>query len=190
MKVLIALLAISIAGYATSQRNPMGLTARIMLISDPSVKKEVKISKDQDKAIQNLLTTGAEEMKTKLPDGFDMMNPLAHLEPKLLTILSPEQMLRLDGIYMQANNGFSLSDARIAALLKLTEAQAEQVAAGTKAAQEAMMESMTSGKVSNSTMKNMAKKRIEDGQNLLKILDEAQTKIFNDALGKPFKFRG
>ncbi len=189
MRVLIALLAISIVGYATPQRNPMGLTARIMLISDPSVKKEVKISKDQDKAIQKLMTDGAEEMKTKLPENFDMMNPLSHLEPKLLPILSEEQMLRLEGIYMQANTGFSLADARIAALVKLTDAQAEQVAVGTKAAQDALMESMTSGRVSNNTLKEMAKKRLEAGQNLLKVLDEAQTKIFNDALGKPFKFR-
>jgi hypothetical protein len=49
---------------------------------------------------------------------------------------------------------------------------------------------MTSGRVSNNSMKEMAKKRLEAGQNLLKILDEAQTKVFNDALGKPFKFRG
>ena len=189
MRILIALLAISIAGYATSQRNPMGMTARLMLIVDPSVKKEVKLTKEQDRAIQEVMKSAGETMKTGFPEGFDMSNPMAFLDPKLAELLSVDQMLRLDGIFMQANLGFALSDARIAGLVKLTEAQSQQVAEGAKAAQDEMVKVMTN-RPSTSALKGLAKKRIEAGENILKILDEAQTKIFNDALGKPFKFRG
>ncbi len=185
---LVVLLVLSATAFG--QMMPLGNTARLVLVMQPDVKKELKISKDQDKQIQGILKDLQRDGAAGLMSGqFNMMNPMAGMDPKLEPILNDGQNLRLQGLYIQANGGFALTDPKVAAAVALTDDQKLQVetidAEATKVSQDMMMKAR-----SNAALKALKEKRKEFGERIRAVLTPEQMVVFVALQGKPFKFKG
>ena len=165
----------------------MGVDGRFMIATSPDVRKELKITKEQDKKLQEAVKEmGASAQGGALPPGFDMMNPMGMLDPKLEEILDETQKHRLEELFVQSNGGYALLDKKVAAALELTDEQKSAVKEIDSERRKAVMDGMSAGA---SGYKGLKKKVEECGAKMLAVLTPEQTKKLEEMKGKPFKFR-
>lgn len=185
--ITIILLLIGSIAVATAQRMPFGITGRSLLVSMGDVKKELKLTKEQDKQIMKAIQDYGEAAKQGQA-SFDFMDPMAGVDPALEAILNDEQKVRLEQLFVQANGGFALVDKKVAAALKLTD---EQKAAIKKIADQANSDALNSMRTAHSpgSVKAVQKKHDEAGDQMKALLTPEQATEFAAMQGKPFKFR-
>jgi hypothetical protein len=158
-----------------------------MLAMDPGTRKEIKLTRDQDKKIQDAL----KQMQADMQAGkiaIDFMEPMASMDAVLDPILDESQRARLEELYIQANGGFALTDARTAPQLGLSDEQKDALKQIKAEANKDLMASMRSMN-SNSAIKAAQKKRDQFADRMLATLTPDQKAKFEALKGKPFKFK-
>ena len=158
-----------------------------MIAMMPEAKKELKLTKDQEKKMNQAVNEmGDSANGGALPAGFDMMNPMASLDPKLDDILDETQKKRMEEMFLWVNGGYALLDAKVATALELTD---EQKAAAKALESERKKEMMSLLAAGASGYKSIKKNAEECGVKLLALLTPDQAKKFEELKGKQFKFR-
>jgi len=165
----------------------LGVQGRFGIAMMPEAKKELKLTKDQEKKMQEAVKElDASTHGGALPSGFDLMNPMSALDPKIDEILDETQKKRMEEMFLWVNGGYALLDARSAAALELTD---EQKTAAKEIDAERRKEMMDSLRAGASGYKAIKKKTEECGVKLFALLTPDQVKKFDELKGKQFKFR-
>src|SRR5262245_51887177 len=111
---------------------PRGIPTALLLRQE-SVRKELKLSADQVKKLEEL----ADKMGEKMQDAFSLEEPERgkklralneETDKALAAILTPEQAKRLKQIVYQQQGDAALTTPEVAGALGLTEAQRKQIA--------------------------------------------------------------
>lgn len=185
--ILILLFLLSVFGAAWGQGSMVGTYGRTILALMPDVQRDLKISKDQARKVQDAVKKVEEEMATgKI--SFDFLNPLAGVDEMLPTILDAAQAARLEELFLQANRGFALSDKQVEAWLSLSDSQKVQVQARMESISHFLM-SRAMDPANPPKPKELQEAKRASAESLLDILDEGQRKKFEEGKGKPFKFK-
>ena len=187
-RIIAPALLLLAAAICPAQRSMIGATSRLMLTMSPDVKKELKVTKDQDKKIQEAMKV----MQAELQSGsrqIDLSDPMGSMDLDLTPILDPAQRTRLEELYLQANSGYALADPKVAAALALTDEQKEKAATAKSEATTELMKLMGEMR-SNSAVKALKKRQLELGDKMLEILTAEQKTKLETLKGKPFKFKG
>jgi len=164
-----------------------GVYARTSLASMPDVKKEIKLTKDQDKKLTEALNALQADMQSgKI--SFDFANPLSGIDAQLETILDDAQKVRLEELYLQANGGYALTDKKVAAWIELSDEQKALIQSRNQTASSEIM-NMAMAARSNDAVKQMRKRKTELGESMLEVLNAAQKEKFEKGKGKAFKFK-
>ena len=165
----------------------LGVQGRFGIAMMPEAKKELKLTKDQEKKMQEAVKElGASANAGALPSGFDLMNPMSALDPKIEEILDETQKKRMEEMFLWVNGGFALLDAKAATALELTDDQKAAAKALDSERRKKMMSSLGAGA---SGYKAIKKDTEECGVKLLALLTPDQAKKLEELKGKQFKFR-
>lgn len=181
---LVALLAVSIA---IAQRSPTGNTNRTLLAMMPDVKKELKVTKDQDKKIQAAM----KDLQEKAQSGqiaIDFTDPMSSFDIDFGPILDDAQKLRLEELYAQYNGGFALADSKVSRALAINEETLAAIKA-IKATAARELPQMLMQARSAGAAKEADKKREEFSQQMLALLTHEQKAKFETMKGKAFRFK-
>ena len=187
MKRLLVPVALIAAAVCMAQRSPSGSTNRTMLAMMPDVKKELKITKDQDKKIQAAM----KEMQDKAMNGeirIDLSDPMGSMDIDFGPILDDAQKVRLEELYAQYNNGFALADPKFVTALAINEETLAQIKAIKSTAARELPQMMMNAR-STAAAKEADKKREEFSLQMLALLTEEQKGKFETMKGKAFKFK-
>jgi Spy/CpxP family protein refolding chaperone len=191
MRALLLATSLLAFGLAAAQTG-FGMKGRLMIVMMPDAKKELKITREQDKQIQEAIKKADAEIRAGgLPAGMnmmDMMNPMAMMDPILVPILDDVQKIRLEELFLQVNGGHALTDATVAAAMELDDDQKAQIKAIKAEASQDLLSRM-SGLRSQSAANELKKKQKEFGDKMLAVLRPEQAAKFETAKGKPFKFK-
>lgn len=186
---MVALL-LALSAFSFCQRMPIGITARMSLLMYPDVKKELKISKDQDKQLQAMLSEFAKNAQSgQFTGGLDMSNLMGGLDPKIEAILDEGQNKRLHELFVQVNGGFALTDAKTTAALELSDDQKARAKTLGAEIDSQLMDLMASARSPNA-FKGVQTKRGELAKSIEAVLDGDQAVKFALMAGKPYKFKG
>ena len=184
---LIPFLTLAVVGSAQgpSPKEVM-LGRKVFIALTPDVKKELKITSDQDKKLATvfegvLQMEGEKIMVTMTPD-----TDLDKLEKDALAVLEETQRARLTEIWLQRLGGLALADEEIAKQLSLTETQKKSAAELLAKGSDQIMELMHSGP-SEDAHKQAQTARKEVGKKMEALLDDKQKLAFEVLKGKPFK---
>ena len=172
-----------------------------MLLLNPGVQKELKLTDDQiDKGrtavtkiwekyqpeLQALADLSAEERREK---GQALMKKLTEEVTKATSnVLKPEQVKRLDQITLQQRGAGALSDADIQKKLKLTDEQKTKLKKITDDAAKSRQDIFAAGR-GPETGKKMEAIRKETMEKATAILTDAQAKTWKEMTGTPFEVR-
>ncbi|HRK21099.1 MAG TPA: hypothetical protein PLX06_04795, partial [Fimbriimonadaceae bacterium] len=176
--ILILLFLLSVIGVAWCQGSMVGTYGRTILALMPDVQRELKLSKDQARKVQDAVKRVEEEMSTgKI--SFDFLNPLAGVDETLPTILDAAQAARLEELFLQANRGFALADKKVAAWVSLSDSQKVQVQARMESISHFLM-SKAMDPANPPKPKELQEAKRASAESLLDILDEGQRKKFEE----------
>lgn len=178
---------VAIAAISAAQMPGMR-TGRGMLIMQPDVSKELKITKEQNKQFQQALETMQKEMQAGNLSGFNIMDPFSAIDSRIEGILDEKQKVRLEELFIQKNLGFALADKRVAEKTTLTAAQIEQIATIDNDTKTEVM-NLTMKVRSNGDLKKLKEFQLTVSTRMLAVMDADQTLRFETAKGKPFKFK-
>lgn len=151
----------------------------------PEVQKELKITKDQQKQIQAAMTTMSQGANPNMPDMTSMM---ANMDAQTLAPLNPDQVARLNDLWMQYEGPRVVQDKAVADKLQLTADQKSKIAAIWDGYQQTAMDTMQHMHA-GSTMNGVKKALKEANEATLALLAPDQMKTLTEMQGKPFKFR-
>lgn len=180
------LLALVVSSFA--QMMPMGLTGKMMLVAMPEVKKELKITKEQDKKIKETIEqfrTDPTLTKT-LPD---MHYTTREMDKKVVEHLDEAQRARLLELFIQENGYICLTEKEVSeplALPKETQEKAEEIIDKLMSdVMASLMESQKEGKIDMKAIDGFKKQAQADIKALMSPEQEERWKAMQ---GKPFKF--
>jgi hypothetical protein len=187
MRLALAPCIVFLAAVCLAQRSPTGTTSRTMLAMMPDVKKELKVTKGQDKQI----IAAMKEMEQRAQNGqlsLDLSDPMASFDVDMGPILDDAQEQRLEGLYAQYNGGFALADAKFVSALAINEETLAKVKAIKSTAARELPQMLMNAR-SASAAKEADKKREEFSIQMLALLSDEQKAKFEAMKGKPFKFK-
>ncbi len=176
-----------LAAVCPAQRSMTGATSRLMLVMTPDVKKEIKVTKDQDKKIQEAIKAMQAEVQAGTRP-MDLSDPMGSFDLDFTPILDDAQRMRLEELFIQANSGYALIDPKVAVALGLTNEQKQSVKTAKTEALTELMKLMGEMR-SASAMKALKKRHEEIGVKMLDILTADQKTKLETLKGKPFKFK-
>ena len=180
-------------GGGMMRMGPLGLASR------PQVQKELKLTEDQIKKVNEL----EKEMRQKYSDDVAKLQDLdrSEREPKfeelrkkigdetrkpLAGILKPEQEKRLHQIQRQAEGTQAFMSADVESELKLTPEQKEKIKTINDDTRKEMMELFQGGgRVNFQKMQTIRKESVE---NATAVLTDEQKKTWKEMTGEPFHF--
>ena len=178
--VATALLALASAA-AFSQNLPYGVNGKIGLLAQPKVKKELKITKDQDKAVQKMLADPA-----SFGTSLNMEYMTKDADAKLVDVLEPAQSARLQELWFQDNDLLVLRLPEVGAMFSLSEDVQSKV---TEIAKQADADKLAIfQKPTNSSEKKLKEIKAAAVLKIKELLTAEQQAAWTLALGKPFKF--
>ncbi len=180
-------LLLLVAAACPAQRSMTGATSRLMISMMPDAKKELKVTKDQDKKIQEAVKTAQKEIEAGTRQ-IDLSDPMGSMDIDFEPIFTEPQRSRLEELFIQANSGYALTDPKVAAALALTDEQREKAATAKSDATLELIKLMGEMRTA-SAMKAMKKRHIELGDKMLEILTADQKTKLETLKGKPFKFK-
>jgi len=173
---------------ATAQFMPGQMAGRGMIAMNPDCAKELKITKDQQKKIDEAIKELQKRISAGDYTGMNMMNPMAAIDAPIEAILDETQKARLEELFIQKNDGFALTDKRVATKLELTE---DQIAEIKKIDRESKPEltKLLQNMRSNSDKDKLKAKEKEVSLQFIAVLTPEQAAKFETFKGKPFKFK-
>lgn len=176
------------AQFAFAQFMPGQMASRGMIAMNPDCAKELKITKDQQKKIDDALKELQKRISAGDYTGLNMMNPMAAIDAPIEAILDETQKARLEELFIQKNEGFALTDKRVATKLELNE---EQIAEIKKIDRESKPEltKLMQNMRSNTDKDKLKAKEKEVSLQFNSVLTPEQAVKFESFKGKPFKFK-
>lgn len=151
----------------------------------PEVQKELKLTGDQKKQIQSAMMMAPQG---GMPDPNSMSSMGADMDAKVLAPLTPDQLARLNELWVQYEGGRALRDKSVADKLQLTDDQKTKIASMWDAYQTTAMDQMQHLHP-GSTMNGVKRLMKEDNDATFALLTPDQQKVLADMQGKPFKFK-
>ncbi len=214
----VAALALCSASTAWAQRGQGGPgrggfgrgggVGRLALLRVEAVQKELEMSADQVAGVQKLQeelrgTRGQGGQRQNLQDLTQEQRQELMRErrqraaeraeqelAKLGTMLSKEQMGRLEQIVVQVRGASALQDPAVAKKLGITEQQQEEIRQANQDANSSMREQMQALRDSSDREQaraKMAELRSKAGEKVLAVLSAEQRKNFDEMKGEPFE---
>ncbi|MBS1723882.1 MAG: hypothetical protein JSS66_13120 [Armatimonadetes bacterium] len=172
---------------ALCQHMMPGLNGKIVLLAMLEVKKELKLTKQQEDQIREI-----QQKAQKDPTGFgmpDMHYMLKPIDVKVVEVLDEGQRARLQELWLQDNGPLAISEPSVAATLELDEATTGKVKEIGKefdrASMDLLMAVQRTHKMDKPAMEKLQK---DTNDKILALLSEGQLKKWQEMLGKPFKF--
>jgi Spy/CpxP family protein refolding chaperone len=163
------------------------------LLRQESVQKELKITDDQLKKVEEL----SEQMREKFQDAFSLegeertkkMQELQKENEKALSeILKPEQWKRLKQISYQQQGAMAVATPDVAKALQITDTQKEQIQKLNREMFEQMREIFTPGTPPDEeARKKMTELRTATADKIMQVLTSEQKTKWKDMQGQPFK---
>jgi hypothetical protein len=188
--VVLALALSTVQAQAQIPGINLGFTKpKITVLMLPEVKEELKLTKQQDKAVQASLKSKQGGLGSTPISGFGGQGIMGALDSDLPSILTPEQLTRLNELWIQHEGAVVLEIEEIAKALKLTEDQRGKIEDLVKQFRHTQLEMMRGGLGSQGDMKKIETLQAETDKKILAVLTEAQLKMFGEMQGKTFKFK-
>ena len=167
----------------------------ILLIRDEAVRSDLKCSSDQRRALDELLQKHNRlllAVRDVGPTGADetARPALVELRQQFAKILNDEQRKRVSGLILQAQGYDALLRNDVAAKLKLSEKQQQDLTAlagETRAKAQELQKSGAAGSPEQ-VQEKLAEVQKEWQQGVLAVLNEQQTEQYAAMLGEPFDF--
>ena len=188
----------------------MGGGGLFSLTQITEVQAELKIDEDQKKELESIAKEMRDARTALMPalaDGGrpdmaklrELMPKMAEMqtkfEGKLEEVLDPKQMDRLLGLFVQRDEIRTLSNAMVAAKLKITDEQKAELAKIEKANGEAMMSAMSGfagggggGGAGGDMREKFQAMRKENEEKTMVVLTAEQKKTMEDMKGAKFEF--
>lgn len=166
---------------------PFGVEGKFALVVMPSVKKELKITKEQDKALADLM----KEMQSnpqKFVSGFDMTYMLKGVDEKVDAILTEKQRLRMKELWYRLNGPMILRLSGPAEEIGLNDDQRAQIGSLCSEADSKIMQAIQQGSRQTKFPEKLREVRTTYGKQVLDRLTPDQKEAWKKALGKDFKF--
>jgi hypothetical protein len=163
---------------------------KIAILMLPEVKAELKLTKQQDKTLQASLKSQQGGLESMPMSGFGVQGIMGALDSELPSILTPEQLTRLNELWIQHEGAVVLEAEEIAKALKLAEDQRGKIENLVEQFRDTQMEMMQGGIRSQGDMKKLKTLQAESEKKILAVLTEAQLKMFGEMQGRLFKFKG
>jgi type 1 glutamine amidotransferase len=164
-----------------------------MLLGQESVRKELKLSADQLKKVDEL----ADRMRAKMQDAFALEEPergkrLQELnranDQALASVLTPEQARRLKQIVYQQQGTAALATPEVARALGLSGEQRQRIGEINEETGRKTRELSRPGAApDDATRARMAELRKAGSDRALAVLTDAQRAAWKDLQGEPFK---
>jgi hypothetical protein len=150
----------------------------------PEVQKELKLTSDQKKQIQTAVSSMSADPSTMT---MDMNSMNAQMDAKVLGGLSPDQLARLDQIWLQYDGPKDLQDKDVAEKLNLTDDQKTKIQAIWDEYKQIYLDAIQHIRI-GSSMGGVKKKRKECDAATIALLTDDQNKAFIAMEGNSFKF--
>ena len=187
--MLIGLVILGVVQAASAQFNMAGPDAKTMVVITPEAQKELKITKDQNKQIQEVMKTAQAQGQASMSGMSGMPYPtqvLSELDAKVLATLTADQVARLNELWVQYEGPCVLRDKTVAEKLQLTDdqkAKSEQIWSDY---QRTFFEQAQKGPTG---YKGMKKVRADANEATLALLTDEQKTAYEALQGKPIKWR-
>jgi type 1 glutamine amidotransferase len=172
---------------------PRGGPSPAMLLGQESVRKELKLSAEQIKKVEEL----SDKMRAKMQDAFALEEPergkkLQELNQEndkaLAAVLAPEQAKRLKQIAYQQQGTAALATAEVAKEIGLSDEQRKQIADINDETGRKTRELLQPGaKPDEATRAKIEELRKAGSDKVLAVLTDAQRAAWKDLQGEPFK---
>lgn len=170
------------------QAMPFGLTGKLMLLQAKEVKREIRLTKEQEKAVSNFMDQ-AQKDPNQFGASFDLHYPTRSLDVKATESLEPDQKARLQQLFLQINGLLALSEKDVSDLLGLPDESLSTVKSRIKAydkeSMALLMDVQKTRKLDKKKMKELRETALAE---LAKLLTTEQTLKWTTILGEPFKF--
>lgn len=192
MKILISLFFLAAVALCGAQFSM--LQTRAILASMPEVQKELKLTKEQRKAIQEAQQAmyhgmqggGMPNMDGGMPNmdmgGMDMDKPI-------VSALSDDQNKRLTELWYQYYGPALLNRKEVGDLLTLTDAQKKSIADLVSKDNDEKMDFMRKMGRNRHAQDDLAKLNKAEDEAILALLTPDQAQKWKSMLGEPFKFK-
>ncbi len=188
------LLSIAFLGIATSAHAQFDMVSGMMdmqyhppaVLMRPEIRKELKLSKEQAKQLDEIQKEMANSARSGNPTSFDVAGMFAQQDAKVLAVLDDTQKDRLQEIRVQIMGAVSLSDPQVAKGLNLTDDQKATVKKTRADTFKQYMSAIQSGKRSglDKLMEQLSK---DQEKVLIALLDDDQKTALTKMAGTPFK---
>lgn len=187
MLSLLTLIATLPAAMQNQGFNMGFLGSKFIIATTPDSKKELKITKEQDKKLQELLKGGPTGGFGGQAMGSGEM--FAPFDKELPTILDTDQMKRLTELWIQREGPLVLSADEVAKPLELSDEQRAAIRSFYDAYIEKMGAQMEKGISSRGDINKIKKQQAEAEKAVLAVLTPDQAAKFEAMKGKKFKFK-
>lgn len=181
----------------------MGMGGGLMLLTNPDVKKELKLSDEQAKKLDEMATEAREKMQERFRDfqnlsdderrerGEAMRKEAAELMAKVnKDILKEDQVKRFKQIELQQRGVNAFTDAEVVKSLKLTDEQKEKIKGITEGMMSEMQELRQSAQGDfRAAMEKMTELRKQTFGKVTALLTEDQKKSWKELTGEPIEIR-
>lgn len=188
MLKFLAVLSLLVVAFVSAPAQ-MGLgmeMPKMMTLMLPEVKKELKITKDQDKQLNQSMKEMQKNPSAMMGSGETLMDGV---DKDLEAILSPEQYSRLVELWIQHEGPIVLHRKSLRTKLEVSEEQGEKLDAAHVEMQQAVQAIMMKGIRSKGDANKLKAVQDDFGKKALAILTPAQAEKFTAMQGKPFKFK-
>lgn len=205
LKCLWVFFVAMMAALSSAQFDPMGMarkmqTSPVTLFAMPDVKKEVKLSGDQSKKVDEIEKAYQQKVQDMMKAARDqggaaMMGMAKGMQDEsdkaskaILDILAPDQAKRFGEIQLQVSGPTALYGADLQKSLELTADQVskiEEIKNGENAKMMAMFQAGGVGRDGKALQKKMKELKEERDASLLKVLTDAQAAKFKELQGAP-----
>ena len=173
------------------------------LLQNEGVQKELKLTDDQIKKVQDV----AKDIREKHKDDFDKVRSLDQAERRekmqeltktvseettkaLADVLKPEQQKRLKQLTLQREGTRAFSNAEVQMALKLTDEQKDKIKTISSDSEKEMRELFqNAGGDRQEAGKKMQALHKETQDKVMSVLTEDQKKSWKDLTGEPFEFQ-
>lgn len=158
---------------------------KLMVLMLPEAKKELKLTKEQDKKLDTMVQNLKPDFAGLTPgkslfDGIDR---------EIGTILDEKQHARLVELWIQREGAFVLLLDEIADRLELAADQKSKLSEIAGAYSGKLMEAMQKGLRSRADVKKIQDMQAEHEKQMIALLTEAQAAKFEQMKGKKFTFK-
>jgi Spy/CpxP family protein refolding chaperone len=181
-----------VAGVAAAQFGGFGRGNPAMLLGQESVRKELKLTDEQIKKVEEL----SEKMREKFQEAFGLEGEertkkvqelMKENEKAVAEILKPEQGKRLKQISYQQQGAGAFANADVAKELALTDDQKQEVQKINEETGAQIREIFQGGQVDEEGRKKIQELRKAATEKAVKVLNDEQKTKWKDLQGEPFK---